>query len=152
MGGGGRPKISQADKELKGTTRPDREIVPESDILLTLPNASRNLCKTAQNIWKDIGTQLIEKGILTKLDIKPLERYCMFSAMIEDNIETVVDVATDSQTFYKYTAIIKQIESFENNYGLNPLARRKLGFSATPKGRSNLTKMISMPIVKTKAG
>ncbi|OHE63860.1 MAG: hypothetical protein A2001_01480 [Treponema sp. GWC1_61_84] len=78
----GRPPIPTQLKILQGTFRPSREIENPEPKLFTAPpkppkSLSRKLHPRARAEWMRISPKLVELGLLSEVDIVPLECYCL---------------------------------------------------------------------------
>lgn len=73
----GRPKKPKKTKIIQGTFRKDREPeAPDPPAIETAPRPPSHLGKFGKRLWKSLARELIEKHILTVLDLIALEVLC----------------------------------------------------------------------------
>jgi P27 family predicted phage terminase small subunit len=157
MGKGGHNKKPTQAKIIQGTFRKDRAPAkePKPEKVSNVPKPPAYLSKYAKKVWKDLAEELVEKGILTVVDLPALEACCEAYGQYRLAFEAVfrpVDPETgkkgkrtlarymkgrNSQTMPEYTAMNKAwatFKSFLTEFGLTPASRTKLEI-AEPKGK-----------------
>ena len=74
----GRPKKPTKLKLVQGTLRKSRtnENEPEPEPVAEVPRPPSYLSKYAKKLWKSLAEELVEKGILTIVDLPALEVCC----------------------------------------------------------------------------
>lgn len=76
--GRGRKPTSPKLKLLAGTDRPDRatENAVEFDLVKQFPDPPQHLDAVGAAMWDDLGPQLVTAGVLSVVDLYPLQQLC----------------------------------------------------------------------------
>ena len=143
-------KKSIEEHKLDGTFRYDRhENIVEGDPLKVLPDVPDNLTGRSRKEYKKLGNILVEKNILTTLDINLFEMYCIQFHIIEEAYQDIknkgVMLEGSRGTMIKSPAFGVLKESIE----LQNRISAKFGF--TPVDRAGIklpTKTVLDPLEK----
>jgi len=145
----GRPKKPTNLKLIQGTHRKDRvpEHEPEPEKVSEVPRPPSYLSKHAKKLWKTLAEELVEKGILTVVDLPALEVCCEAYGQYRAAQEAVfrpVDPKTgkrtkrtlseymkgrNSQTMPEYSSMTKAFYYFKAyliEFGLTPASRGRI--------------------------
>jgi len=156
----GRPRKPTGIKLVHGTFRKDRapENEPEPERVTDIPKPPSYLNKYAKKLWKSLAGELVEKCILTIVDIPALEVACELYGQYRLAHEAVFrpsDPDTgkkvkrslaeymegrNSQTMPEYTAMTKAFGMFKAyliEFGLTPASRSKLDIPKTPEDKTD---------------
>ena len=151
----GRPKKPTITKLRDGTFRFDRASVnePQPEKVSEIPKPPSYLTKYAKKLWKTLAAELVEKGILTIIDLPALETCCEAYGQYRAAHEAVFHPVDDktgkrtkrtlaeylkgrnSQTVPEYTAMTKAFNTFKAyliEFGMTPASRSKLDISEVP--------------------
>jgi phage terminase small subunit len=124
----GRPRKSDALKAHQGTLRKSRinknEIRVEA--LKKMPEPPKHFGQEVKDIWFNSGNELIDKGVLTAIDLPAFSRYCQHYHFYNLHTEYLNDESTTAQDYYKVLSISKYLTDFETNFGLNPRGRANM--------------------------
>jgi P27 family predicted phage terminase small subunit len=139
MGKGGHNKKPTQAKIIQGTFRKDRAPAkePKPEKVSNVPKPPAYLSKYAKKVWKDLAEELVEKGILTVVDLPALEACCEETGKKGKRTLARYMKGRNSQTMPEYTAMNKAwatFKSFLTEFGLTPASRTKLEI-AEPKGK-----------------
>lgn len=152
MSNAGRPRKTEELKKLTGTNRADRVLkdVFTPDKMFGLPEPPLVLRKAGREVWKATGEILVEKGVLTEVDLPTFERYCLMIDIYKDMEADLKDAASlEPKDYYKIVTHLKQISTYETQFGLTPLARAKINIPAPVKKESKLMSLISTAKAKS---
>ena len=150
------PKKPTQLKVIHGTFRKDRapKKEPEPKKVTVVPRPPAHLTKYGKKLWKSLAAELVEKGVLTVVDLPALEVCCDAYGIYRAAKEAVfqpVDPVTrkkgkrtlaeylrgkNSQTHPEYTAMTRAFYFFKAyliEFGLTPSSRSKLDLPE-PKG------------------
>lgn len=126
----GRKAISDEEKALKGTLRKSRIKKNDfrADAITQMPEPPSKFFEDIDivNIWYKVGNELIDKGVLTFLDLPKFTRYCQLIYVYNLHEEQLYDVTTSPQDFYKILSINKSLNELESKFGLDPASRTKI--------------------------
>ena len=153
----GRPKKSPEIKKLEGTYRKDRDLNQgirlEPLEKMPAPDSSLSLSKKARDYWYCCGNFLIQKGIMTMLDLNAFGRLCglydtclEMERQIQENGYTAF---TSSGKEYQRpaVAILKKAESemlkLEDRFGLSPYSRHRIPVETKDMDNPFLKKLAS---------
>lgn len=131
----GRVKIPDSVKAHRGTLRKSRINKNEFRVeaLTKMPEPPNHLGEEVKDIWYKTGNELIEKGVLTAVDLPNFLRYCQFYHFYNLHVDDLNDSSISPQDFYKIMSISKCLSEFELNYGLNPRGRSNLNIAVKGK-------------------
>jgi P27 family predicted phage terminase small subunit len=148
-------RIPTQTKIIRGTFRKDRTAAnePRPERVVEVSRPPSYLSKYAKKLWKKLAGELVEKGILTVLDLPALEVCCEAYGQFREAQEIVFKVIVDPETRKRrrqtlteymkgrsshsapeYTAMNKLYQTFRlylTEFGLTPAARSKLDLPAT---------------------
>ncbi len=147
-------------KLIHGTFRKDRAPAnePEPEKVTDVPGPPSYLDKYAKKLWKSLAGELVEKGILTIVDIPALEVTCELYGQYRLSHEAVfcpVDPKTgrkvkrslaeymrgrNSQTMPEYTAMTKAFGAFKAyliEFGLTPSSRSRLDLPESSEDKTD---------------
>ena len=134
----------------QGTFRNDRnpENEPEPEKILDIPKPPSFLNKYSKKLWKSLAAELVDKKVLTVVDIAALEVCCDLYGQYREAREAVYKIiinpvtgkkrrqtfaeymnGKNSQTMPEYTAMTKTYASFKSylsEFGLTPASRNKI--------------------------
>ncbi len=145
----GRPKKPTKLKLVQGTLRKSRtnENEPEPEPVSEVPRPPSYLTKYAKKLWKTLAGELVEKGILTVVDLPALEVCCEAYGQYRAAHEAVfrpVDKETgkrtkrtlagymegkNSQTMPEYMSMTKAFYYFKAyliEFGMTPASRGRI--------------------------
>lgn len=108
-------KPNQPLKFLSGNTD-----VKQTAAILGEPEMPEWLSPTARSIWKEIIPQLMQLGILTRVDAAPLARMCWMQATLRDAAEG------DLLTVDMVRSLTSAILAIERDFGMTPAARSRV--------------------------
>ena len=144
------PRKPTRKKIIQGTFRTDRapKNEPEPTPVGEPPKPPYYLPEAAKELWRKLATELVEKGLLTVVDVPALEICCMnyglyrelwdtVHCMIEDSFtgkrrrQTLAEYmdGRNSQTMPEYTNMQKAFATFKSyliEFGLTPAARSRV--------------------------
>ena len=144
------PKKPTKTKVIQGTFRSDRALKnePEPKMVEKLPNPPPVMPKEGKKIWKKLGQELLEKGLLTVVDIPAFEMCCFNYGLYRELADEVCRKETDpvtgkprrrtlaeymtgknSQTMPEYTSMIKAFNTYKSflaEFGLSPASRSRI--------------------------
>jgi P27 family predicted phage terminase small subunit len=133
----GRPPISEAEKDAKGTKRAgrDRGDAPEVEAAILPP--PEHLTERAAREWKRLMPMLTRAGLFTALDSSALEAYCVAYDLSVEAQEAfalkpklVIELPNGFSQANPLLAIIsgqqKAAADFGARFGLDPASRSKL--------------------------
>jgi len=146
MSNAGRPRKTEALKKLTGTQRADRvlEGVFEPPQMFKLPPPPKILREAGRKTWKQTGEILVEKGVLTEVDLSSFERYCLLIDIYKDmEADFAGSADMPPADYYKIVTHLKMIHTFEAQYGLNPAARAKINIPSPVKKESRLMQLVN---------
>ena len=150
------PKKPTKTKILQGTFRQDRapKNEPEPAMVEKLPKPPSVMPKEGKKIWKKLGQELLEKGLLTVLDVPTFEMCCFNYGLYHELANEVYRKETDpatgnvrrrtlaeymagknSQTMPEYTSMVKAFntyKSFLSEFGLSPASRSRIALPELP--------------------
>ena len=152
-------------KLIHGTFRKDRAPAnePEPEKVTDIPRPPSYLDKYAKKLWKSLAGELVEKGILTVVDIPALEITCELYGQYRLAHEAVfcpVDPETgkkvkrslaeymegrNSQTMPEHIAMTKAFSMFRAyliEFGLTPASRSRLDVPKIPEDKEDLMKRL----------
>lgn len=131
----GRVKIPDSVKAHRGTLRKSRVNKNEFRVeaLTKMPEPPNHLGQEVKDIWNKSGNELIEKGVLTAVDLPAFTRYCQHYHFYNLHTEDLNDITTTPQDYYKILSISKYLSDFETSFGLNPRGRSNMNI--VPKGK-----------------
>lgn len=131
----GRPRKSDALKSHQGTLRKSRINKNEFrvDALTKMPEPPNHLGQEVKDIWNKSGNELIEKGVLTAVDLPAFTRYCQHYHFYNLHTEDLNNITTTPQDYYKILSISKYLSDFETSFGLNPRGRSNMNIVAKGK-------------------
>ena len=146
----GRKRLPTRTKVIRGTFRKDRapEHEPEPKLIDEVPKPPSHLPRAGKKMWKKIAAELVEKQILTVLDMAALEVCCLnygiymeFYEIIHCKIEDPVTGKTRKRTMAEYVlakdgkimrehiqmnAAFAIFKNYLGDFGLTPSTRAKL--------------------------
>ena len=145
-----KPRVPTQTKIIRGTFRKDRAAAnePRPEKVVEVPRPPSYLSKHAKKLWNKLAEELVDKGILTVLDLPALEMCCeaygQFREAQEIVFQSIVDPETGkrrrqtlteymagrtSHSAPEYTAMNKLYQTFRlylAEFGLTPATRLKL--------------------------
>lgn len=156
---GGHNRKPTGTKIIHGTFRKDRaqEREPEPEKVAEIPKPPSYLSKYAKKLWKSLAGELVEKGILTVVDVPALEACCEAYGQYRAAHEAVFRPVSpltgnrekrtlaeymrgrNSQTMPEYSTMTKAWTTFKSylvEFGLTPASRSRVGIP-DPKGKEN---------------
>jgi len=82
----GRKRIPTKTKIIRGTFRKDRapEHEPEPEVVRDLPKPPPNLPSAGKKLWKSLAAELVDKKVLTVVDLGALEVCCYNYGLYRD--------------------------------------------------------------------
>ncbi len=136
-------RLPKQTKILQGTFRPGREKTDavEVDPLATVPPPPTTLGRHGKAKWKELAPKLVEKGILTPLDLPAFEAMCGCWDLYADSIEIIYGKGRRRKSLSTYisgkssqeapaTVLAKQMlalfKSYLTEFGLSPSSRGKV--------------------------
>ena len=147
----GRPRKPTRLKVIHGTDRPDRTPAnePQPDEVLELPNPPSIMPRAGKKMWKVLGEELMDKGLLTEVDLQTFEICCFNYGLYRaaaDSVFCMIDnpnkpgsrrrrklaeylEGRNSQTMPEYSAMTKAFATFKSylvEFGLSPAARSRI--------------------------
>lgn len=161
---GGRPPKPTTLKLIDGTLRTDRvvenEMMPSS--LDYAPSAPKDLSKLAKKEWKSVCQELINLGMLHRVDLGLLASYChemdtyweAVRRIKEEGAVMTIETKYDSyQMQSPWVAIkntaLKNAQGLANQFGFTPSARSKI--NSMPKEEDNpLSQLLKAKLDKRK--
>jgi P27 family predicted phage terminase small subunit len=161
----GRSRKPTKMKLIHGTFRKDRmpENEPEPERLIEVPRPPSYLTKYAKKLWKSLAAELVEHGILTKIDTAALEACCEAYGQYRAAHEAVFrprDPETgklmkrtlaeymkgrNSQTMPEYTSMMKAFNTFKTymiEFGLTPASRGRIDIPKSPEAETDTMKRL----------
>lgn len=118
-------------KLIQGTDRPDRAPppdMPEFDPVQKMPKAPQHLDVNGAELWNDVGTKLIDAGVLTSVDLYAFELLCVRW----QNMRRFAQAAAPTTA-----ADDMALKALFSEFGLTPAARRKVGSNDSSKKQGN---------------
>lgn len=165
MGNGGRPRTPTKSKIIKGTFRKDRapEHEPEPDLVEQYPKPPSGLPRDGRRMWKRLAKELVDKRILTVVDLEALEVCCMNYGIYRELYRAVTTVRGDdgskrkrtiaeyllgrnSQTMPEYVAMTKAMYTFKAylvEFGLTPSSRSRLDIPEPKDERDEMEQLLN---------
>lgn len=165
MGRGGHNRVSKERKVIRGTFRPGREPVDpiEADPLPKAPRAPAHLSKHAKRLWRELAPQLVERGILTALDLATFEMLCAAYGMYREAEEAVFFTTDENGTKRRRTlgeymegrnahtapelTAMKTAHGMYKTYlaefGMGPLARTRIDIKPTEKTADPMIELLN---------
>lgn len=95
-----KPRIPNQAKIIRGTFRKDRAPAnePQPEKVLEILRPPSYMSKYAKKLWKKLAAELVEKGILTVLDLSALEMTCSAYGAFREAQEAVYQIISDPET------------------------------------------------------
>lgn len=143
-----RPRVPRKLKLIRGTFRPGENPAnePEPEVLSDVPKAPSYLNRWGKAKWKEIAEELVDKGVLTVVDLPALELLCaqygLFCELHDaithevgpDGKRRKVSVARylagkNSQTIPEYVqmkAASAAYKTYAVEFGLTPASRNRI--------------------------
>lgn len=149
MGSGGHNRKPRKTKIIRGTFRNDRnpKNEPEPEPVSQVPKPPSHLSLYAKRLWKSLAPELMDKGILTVVDLAALEICCAAygeyrqaydavyrprdpkTGRIVKRTLTQYMAGQNSQTTPEYTAMRQAWTAFKSylmEFGLTPASRNRI--------------------------
>ena len=144
------PPKPNKTKVIQGTFRKYRAPKNEPDPapVLTLPNPPTVMPKHGKRLWKKLGLELLDKGLLTVVDLPAFEMCCFTYGLYREAAEVVFKHITDpntgrrrrqtfeeymagrnSQTMPEYTSLKQAFTAYRgflSEFGLSPGTRSRI--------------------------
>lgn len=156
MGSGGHNRKPRKSKIIHGTFRKDRnpKREPEPQAISNIPKPPSHLNRYAKKFWKSLAAELVDKGLLTVVDMAALEVCCVAYGEYRGAYDAVYrprDPVTgrivkrtlteymcnrNSQTIPEHTAMRQAWNVFKSylvEFGLTPASRNRIELPE-PKG------------------
>lgn len=150
---GGHNRKPRAQKIIQGTFRKDRnpKQEPAVDLLAEPPKPPTGLNRWARKIWKELAPELVDKGVLSSVDLFAFEALCVQYGIYRElhhaithwtiydddgnPVRTVKQSVAqymrgrNSQTMPEYTAMrqaFAQFKTYLEQFGLTPVSRNRI--------------------------
>lgn len=144
---GGRPRTPTRVLQLRGTHRKDRhgqiEDEPTFDLLTELPPAPGFFDAIADMEWNRVGPELIEKQLLTTVDLAAFTGYCLNVSRVVAAERKITElgllVLSPFGQFVQNPAVPiarqcgAEVRKFAQEFGMTPSARTKVRTPGKPK-------------------
>lgn len=119
----GRKPTAPHLKVLAGTSRPDREVpdAPEYDLIEKFPDAPGHLNIDGQQMWANLGPQLVKARVLQVVDLYSLEQLCFAWQRFRQRAKAGMDLTAAEDSALK---------ALFSEFGMTPAARRKVASGA----------------------
>ena len=162
------PKKPTKLKVIHGTYRDDRapQNEPEPTPVLELPHPPTVMPKYGKKMWRTLGPELIDKGLLTEADLQTFEICCfnygLYRGCAEIVFKRIKDRKTknmrrrtleeymkgkNSQTMPEYISMTKAFsthKSYLAEFGLSPAARSRIDLLELEDADEEMAKMERM--------
>lgn len=150
------PRKPTKTKIIQGTFRQDRtpQNEPEPEVVVKLPTPPTVMPKAGKKVWKKLGQELMDKGLLTVVDMPAFEMCCFNYGLFRELAEVVYRreedpktgktrrrtlaeymVGQNSQTMPEYTNMVKAFNTYKSflvEFGLSPAARSRINLPELP--------------------
>lgn len=128
--GKGRKPTPTGLKVLAGTFRADREVqdAPEFDLIEKFPSPPPHLAVDGQDMWNNLGPQLVKAKVLQVVDLYALEQLCAYWEMVRKKMKVGMETTAAEQMALK---------ALFSEFGMTPASRRKVssGVDKKPKNK-----------------
>lgn len=133
----GRPRKPTALKVLAGN--PGKRALPEGEAKPEpkLPPPPRHLSRVAKAEWKRLGAQLERLGLITEVDLRAFEAYCMTYEQLRIAQEKVAELGMVAYTPQGYPMLHPWFTAQRKLH--EDLMRMLREFGLTPASRSKVT-------------
>jgi len=150
MSRGGQNRKPRKSKIIHGTFRKDRnpKREPEPEVVSNIPRPPSNLPLQGKKLWKSLAAELVDKGLLTVVDLGALEVCCFNYGLYKEFDKSIRTWTTDpvtgkrrkrtyaeylagrnSQTIPELTAMQKAFQLYKSylvEFGLTPASRNRI--------------------------
>lgn len=141
----GRPKMSEAQKKLRGTYNSTLDGKPKIDMfpLLEMPEPPKDSSEHEKEFFRRVAGALFESGTLREVDVMQIEMNALWWHVYKENRQLVIDrsVQITSTGWQQITGAVTAVEkackilqSFSDRYGLNLISKDKI---AAPMKKEN---------------
>jgi P27 family predicted phage terminase small subunit len=169
----GRPRLPKTTKILQGTFQKSRNPASEAEFpaVATLPPAPRTLNACGKKLWKKLGPELLNAGVLTAADMPAFELLCIRYGLgmeLYDSVTTGKDIdhrtgkiktlrvslsgylsGKNSQTIPEYNAMRNEFAAARQlmiEFGMTPASRNRFSVHDVNGGPSE-SDMIMMRVL-----
>ena len=141
----GRPKMSEAQKKLRGTFNSTLDGKPKIDMfpLLEMPKPPDGCSEFEKEFFNRVAGALFQSGTLREVDVMQIEINALWWHVYKENRKKVIDnsVQVTSTGWQQITGSLtavekacKMLQSFSDRYGLNLISKDKI---AAPVKKEN---------------
>jgi len=158
MGSGGRPRKPTRSKIIQGTFRRDRAAKrePAPKLVAEVPKVPKGLPKIAGAMWRELAPELVEKRLLTVVDLRAFEVVCVTYAIYRQAYQAVTGRGRrtiaeylrgqNSQTIPEFNAMMRSfsvMKAYMTEFGLTPASRGKLDIPEPKDAQDEMERLLN---------